>query len=113
MCGIFIIRGTKCCLSYIETEFNKSSKRGPDASRFLEMDGNYIGFHRLAINGLDPSGMQPFVKNNCYLICNGEIYNHKDLYLMLNKTPQTGSDCEVILDLYQEFGIEYTCKILD
>ena len=113
MCGIFIIRGTKCCLSYIETEFNKSSKRGPDASRFLEMDGNYIGFHRLAINGLDPSGMQPFIKNNCYLICNGEIYNHKDLYLMLNKTPQTGSDCEVILDLYQEFGIEYTCKILD
>jgi asparagine synthase (glutamine-hydrolysing) len=113
MCGIFIIRGTKCCLSYIESEFNKSSKRGPDASRFMEMSGNYIGFHRLAINGLDPNGMQPFVKNNCYLICNGEIYNHKDLYLMLNKTPNSGSDCEVILDLYLEFGIEYTCKILD
>jgi len=113
MCGIFIIRGTKCCLSYIENEFNKSSKRGPDASKFMEMSGNYIGFHRLAINGLNPGGMQPFIKNNCYLICNGEIYNHKDLYLMLNKTPETGSDCEVILDLYQEFGIEYTCKILD
>ena len=113
MCGIFIIRGTNACISYIENEFNKSSSRGPDASKFMEVTGNYIGFHRLAINGLEPSGMQPFVKNNRYLICNGEIYNHRDLYLMLNKTPKTGSDCEVILDLYEEFGIDYTCKILD
>ena len=113
MCGIFIVRGTKSCLLYIENEFNKSSNRGPDASRFLEINGTYLGFHRLAINGLEPNGMQPFFKNNCYLICNGEIYNHKDLYTMLNKTPTTGSDCEVILDLYLEFGIEYTCKILD
>jgi len=113
MCGIFIIRGTKSCISYIETEFNKSSSRGPDASRFIEVNNNYLGFHRLAINGLDSKGMQPFVKNNCYLICNGEIYNHRDLYIMLNKTGTTGSDCEIILDLYLEFGIEYTCKMLD
>ena len=113
MCGIFILWGTKCCLAYVENEFYKSSKRGPDASRFMEIKGNYIGFHRLAINGLNEDGMQPFLKNNCYLICNGEIYNHRELYTMLNKTPRSDSDCEVILDLYQEFGIEYTCKVLD
>lgn len=113
MCGIFIIRGTDYCSAYIENEFNKSVSRGPDSSRLLEFNGNHLGFHRLAINGLTSDGMQPFIKNNCYLVCNGEIYNHKDLYSMLNKTPQSGSDCEVILDLYKEFGIEYTCKILD
>ena len=57
--------------------------------------------------------MQPFIKHSCYLVCNGEIYNHTDLYKLLNKTPVSGSDCEVILDLYHEFGLEYTCKVLD
>ena len=113
MCGIFIIHGTTYCSTYIENEFNKSSSRGPDASKFLDINGLYLGFHRLSINGLNSNGMQPFVKNNCYMICNGEIYNHSYLYSLLDKTPATGSDCEVILDLYLEFGIEYTCKILD
>ena len=40
----------------------------------------YAGFHRLAINGLTEAGMQPFVKDGVVLMCNGEIYNYKELY---------------------------------
>ena len=47
------------------------------------------------------------------MIGNGEIYNYKELYKYLNKEPETDSDCEVIIDLYNEFGIEYTSKLLD
>ena len=113
MCGIFLISNTSTCPAFVENEFNKSSSRGPDNSNFIDVGNIYLGFHRLAINGLNNNGMQPFIKNNCYLVCNGEIYNHKELYRMLNKTPVSSSDCEVILDLYNEFGIDYTCKVLD
>lgn len=113
MCGILFIKNTICCEEYINYKFYNNNSRGPDKSRSLTPRDMYIGFHRLAINGLDDRGMQPFLKHNCYLICNGEIYNHKKLYTYLNITPNSQSDCEIILDLYQTYGIEYTCKILD
>ena len=70
----------------------------------------YAGFHRLAINGLTEAGMQPFVKNGVVLMCNGEIYNYKELYHNIGITDHTsyGSDCQVILDYYLKYGIEYT-----
>ena len=39
----------------------------------------YLGFTRLAINGLTVNGNQPINTNNMAVICNGEIYNYKDL----------------------------------
>jgi asparagine synthase (glutamine-hydrolysing) len=47
------------------------------------------------------------------LICNGEIYNYKELYAVLGIEPKTQSDCEVILHLYRRFGIEQTLQLLD
>ena len=39
-----------------------------------------LGFHRLAINGVDDElSNQPFFIDGIYLICNGEIYNHKEI----------------------------------
>ena len=61
-------------------EFNKGQGRGPDDTKFLDLFNYYMGFHRLSINGLDSISNQPFIKNNIYLICNGEIYNYKELY---------------------------------
>ena len=113
MCGIFFIKNSIFCKEYIEGEFKKCQARGPDASNFIETKLGYLGFHRLAINGLTQAGIQPFIKHNCYLICNGEIYNYKNLYMYLKNKSENKSDCEVILDLYHEFGIEYTCKVLD
>ena len=60
------------------------SERGPEQSTFIEENINehihLLGFHRLAINGFQQEdSMQPIYKKNCILICNGEIYNWKEL----------------------------------
>ena len=54
-----------------------------------------------------------FAIDNVSVICNGEIYNYKALYKLLNVTPQTNSDCEVILHMYRKYGLEYTLSQLD
>jgi len=72
-----------------------------------------FGFHRLAINGLNEISNQPLKIGNIVLICNGEIYNYKELYQMLEIEPTTSSDCEVIIHLYKRYGIEYTLQVLD
>ena len=94
-------------------EFNKGQGRGPDDTKFLDLFNYYMGFHRLSINGLDSISNQPFIKNNIYLICNGEIYNYKELYSYIGIKPETNSDCEIILDLYQLFPVEYFINLLD
>jgi len=45
---------------------------------------------------------QPITYKNVSLICNGEIYNYKQLYDLLKTdvTMQTNSDCEIIIHLY-------------
>ena len=75
----------------------------------------YMGFHRLAINGLNEKSNQPMkINDSAILICNGEIYNYKELYKMMNDiVPKTGSDCEVIIYLYRKYGIEHAIKMLD
>lgn len=60
-----------------------------------------LGFTRLAINGLTEAGMQPFGHRNTTWMCNGEIYNWKELAYQHNLTLRSGSDCEVIGHLYQ------------
>ena len=125
----------------LNESFMEGQKRGPESSKYInshiekisnnnndnenmnenmnENDKNYylyMGFHRLAINGLTESGMQPFCLNGVYLICNGEIYNYKQLYQQINIEPneynKKGSDCLVILEYYQRYGLEYTISQL-
>ena len=72
-----------------------------------------LGFHRLAINGLDNYSNQPIRIGDITLICNGEIYNYRELYDSLSIKPNTHSDCEIIIHLYLQFGIEYTLQKLD
>jgi asparagine synthase (glutamine-hydrolysing) len=118
MCGIFCIlnndsQPTNIKIDYFN-EFQKGKARGPESSKYVT---NYIkmsmGFHRLAINGLNDESNQPLVFNDIVLICNGEIYNHKKLYALMNIKPNTGSDCEVIIHLYLKYGIEQTLIMLD
>ena len=88
----------------------KIRHRGPDWS------GIYCGGHailaheRLSI--VDPeSGQQPlYSPDRCQVLAvNGEIYNHKDLRERYKDQYQfqTGSDCEVILALYRDRGIDF------
>jgi len=113
MCGIFFIRG-KYKLLNLNNYFTKGKSRGPDNSEITQINENVIlGFHRLSINGLDTISNQPIIKKGIYLICNGEIYNYKQLYEDMNLKPKTNSDCEIIIDLYLRYPIDYFIKLLD
>jgi asparagine synthase (glutamine-hydrolysing) len=114
MCGIFAILNNNVSFKSIENGFMKGKNRGPEFSKldcsFLEM---ILGFHRLAINGLNEESNQPLIIDNIVLICNGEIYNYKQLYKFMDVQPNTGSDCEVIIHLYLKYGIQQTLIMLD
>lgn len=114
MCGIFALFHGTLDTDTIKTQFMKGQHRGPECSSFQAIQNGYIGFHRLAINGLNAASHQPFNIDDCTLICNGEIYNYHTLYDMLFPlVPTTDSDCEIIIHLYRQFGIEYTMHLLD
>ena len=59
MCSIFGLTSARVPRELIETCFNRTISRGPDMSRLEEIPGGILGFHRLAIMGLNaalPSG---------------------------------------------------------
>ena len=123
MCGIFyyeaigLERIPMHKLKMLQTNFAKISHRGPDNSRFVVNGQRCIGFHRLAINGLASTGDQPFFLLGCELICNGEIYNHRQLVQKYGFSDAcvSGSDCEVIIHLYRMFNgdMQATLRELD
>ena len=119
MCGIFAILNNPDNITKndIDKNFQKGKNRGPEYSNFnIYNEYNLIaGFHRLAINGTTSfeKSNQPFFIKNCMLICNGEIYNWKELFRTLDIQSETGSDCEIIIHLYRKYGIQYTLQILD
>ena len=114
MCGIFTILNNQYDKTTVETNFAKGRYRGPEHSQLLDVGHKIkMGFHRLAINGLNMESTQPISHNNIWLICNGEIYNYKKLYELMNVIPNTQSDCEVIVWLYEKYGIEQCLQMLD
>lgn len=72
--------------------------------RIISLSGDItMGFTRLAINGCTEAGMQPFGKRELVWMCNGEIYNWRQLAADHGFTEPSGSDCEVIGDLYSAY----------
>ena len=119
MCGIFYFRTVaRIALAQLITLQENSvlsSHRGPDKSVFVKDDSRAWGFHRLSINGMEPSADQPFHLKNCRLICNGEIYNFRALIqeFGLASEYKSGSDCEIIIHLYRKIGMYETLRRLD
>jgi len=117
MCGIFTLLNNTYDIfniQFIKDQFDKGKGRGPEFSILKNvMIKADFGFHRLAINGMNPKSNQPIIIQDIALICNGEIYNYKELYNIMNIKPKTDSDCEVILHLYMKYGIEQTLQMLD
>ena len=116
MCGIFsLLNDSGFSYDIKNTQFEKGKNRGPEYSK-LKPFLNYnlsLGFHRLAINGLNKKSNQPITFQKIFLVCNGEIYNYKYLYQLMDVNPETDSDCEVIIHLYLRYGIEQTLQMLD
>jgi asparagine synthase (glutamine-hydrolysing) len=102
MCGIWALLGT---FSRPEAEayLSKLNGRGPESRQLQDISGGYLGFTRLAINGLNEGGMQPFSCGGVRWICNGEIYNARQLSQEYNIQMTSGSDCEVLGPLYKHF----------
>ena len=116
MCGIIAYLGNRYTLNDVLMYSNKIKHRGPDSSDHIKINDNLIFvFHRLAINGLSSKSNQPFSYNGIYLICNGEIFNFKDLIREngFDNDYQTESDCEIIIHLYLKYGIKDTCNKID
>jgi asparagine synthase (glutamine-hydrolysing) len=109
--GIFDLKKNKEELRGQALQLSKKQRhRGPDWSGIFTSDNAIMVHERLSI--VDPtSGKQPLMSadGKLALAVNGEIYNHKELRKNL-KTPYeflTHSDCEIILALYREKGINF------
>ena len=114
MCGIFaLLNNWVINNETISDVFQLGSQRGPEYSVMKEVNNVTLGFHRLAINGLNPESHQPVVIGDVSLICNGEIYNYKELHEDIGIPPKTGSDCEIIIHMYLKYGINHTLQCLD
>jgi len=124
MCGIFgvvsddirFLQSQKC-----DNASNAIQHRGPDASQtvVLNVDNRLpairFDFHRLAING-DASdvNMQPFRLGPITVVCNGEIYNYKEIAENYNITLRGSSDCEIIAHLlYMDLSFRTVASLLD
>jgi asparagine synthase (glutamine-hydrolysing) len=84
--------------------------RGPDERDCLRVGPVGLAFTRLSL--VDPEdGSQPLISDdgNLVLIANGEVYNHRELAAQLPSGTRlkTGSDCEVLLYLYQQHGLDF------
>ncbi|WP_339628797.1 asparagine synthase B [uncultured Maribacter sp.] len=114
MCGIVCAFDVKESTEVLRPQLLEMSKkirhRGPDWSGIYADDKAILAHERLAI--VDPaSGKQPLLSPNGKLVlaANGEIYNHRELRKQFEGKYdfKTASDCEVILALYQEKGVDF------
>jgi asparagine synthase (glutamine-hydrolysing) len=124
MCSIIGYCGTVADAGAFEAGFARTKSRGPDDSRIIDTGRGILGFHRLSIMGLTPSGMQPFELEGSWVVCNGELYGFEKQREELKKkgyTFKSDSDCEILLPLYREYGTdmfamldaEFACIIYD
>ena len=121
MCGIAGFTDTNNCIrdpsNLIQNITASLAHRGPDDSGFLlDTDAHvFLGHRRLSIVDLN-TGQQPIHNEDrsIHVIANGEIYNFKKLKTELEHKGHffyTKSDCEVLVHLYEEHGINFVDKL--
>lgn len=124
MCSIMGYCGSGAAFGDFKKGFERTISRGPDDSRIIDTGKGLLGFHRLSIMGLTPSGMQPFDLDGSYAVCNGELYGFEDQKKELTEKGyifKSESDCEILLPMYREYGTdmfamldaEFACIIYD
>jgi asparagine synthase (glutamine-hydrolysing) len=139
MCGIWgllTLNSTFKSDSNLHKKFMKIKHRGPDRSIYIDNNNYKLGFHRLAIMDTSIQGDQPFthsykltdsgtgrqVLRTIYAMCNGEIYNYKEIKESAEFIETVGnnefkmkshSDCEIIIPLFLNYGIDTLIKKLN
>jgi asparagine synthase (glutamine-hydrolysing) len=115
MCGIWGLLGRsrltaaerRACVQRIEA-------RGPEYTAVEDLSGITIGFTRLAINGLTPAGHQPIHAADRTVVCNGELYNYKELATRWGiPLPPGTSDCVILPALAAHLTATELCRTLD
>ncbi|KAK7988127.1 regulated by circadian rhythms/ asparagine synthase [Apiospora arundinis] len=112
MCGIFACHCHPDVQKFKPTALRLAKQirhRGPDWSGSVICNNTILCHERLSIVGVE-SGAQPLTNEDetIILAVNGEIYNHRLIRKNL-KTPyhfKTTSDCEVIIPLYMQYGLD-------
>lgn len=118
MCGIvgkFFSDESKFHDEDLEGMLRSIVHRGPDSEGRYSDGRVLLGFRRLSI--IDTvGGDQPLFSEDqeIVLLANGEIYNYKELRDFLRSKGhhfRTGSDCEVLIHLYEEFGRSFVERL--
>lgn len=117
MCGIWACLSCNITDDVIQKCVDAIVPRGPEGAKVKHINDRVVlGFTRLAINGLTVGGMQPMEHDGLHWICNGEIYNWKELAGRHGlDCGDSHSDCSVIGPLWRKFGGNADCffKSLD
>lgn len=109
MCSIMSYCSASADYALFVEGLSRTVSRGPDAMEVIDTGNGLMGFQRLAIMGLSPTGMQPFSLGKNHLVCNGEIYGFRPLKEKLKDQGYeffSDSDCEILLPLYEEYGTD-------
>lgn len=116
ICGIVDLKGEgRVSNDIVDRMIQKLSHRGPDGIGSYVKENVAFGFSRLSIVDLE-GGMQPLTNEDgsIVLLCNGEIFNYKELkqnLLLKGHRFKTNTDIEVILHLYEENGENFLNKL--
>jgi asparagine synthase (glutamine-hydrolysing) len=111
MCGIWSLinlkrKNPELDIVKLFQDFYNLKHRGPDNSYFETYNNVTIGFHRLAIMDDTFNANQPFILEDNHrtviFICNGEIYNFKELIERHHLPSYIKNDCMVIPEAYMD-----------
>jgi asparagine synthase (glutamine-hydrolysing) len=113
MCGIAGViefDGRAAESGVIRTMTDVIAHRGPDSQGHWTEGPVALGHRRLSIIDLSDSARQPMTSadGTCVIVFNGEIYNYRELATLLQQSGYrlaTHSDTEVILGMYQRYGV--------
>ena len=113
MCGIWTLinlkrKNPELDIVKLFQDFYNLKHRGPDNSYFETYNNVTIGFHRLAIMDDTFNANQPFIleddKRTIIFICNGEIFNFKELIELHHLPSHIKNDCMVIPEVYMDMA---------
>ena len=116
MCGIF---GVISSSIEKENSFHSSQyiqSRGPDRTLHISGKEYFLAFHRLSIMNTSPLADQPFVyeyilpngtRENYIVMCNGEIYNYKQLLSLYLPEREVRNDIDSIYYLFEHFHFHF------
>ncbi len=111
MCGIAGFAGPD--RSVIERMTDALVHRGPDGNAVWSNDRACLGHCRLAILDPRPEGDQPMWNDDrsIAIVYNGEIFNYRELRDEEHLQCKTTTDTEVILKLYEKYGMEFVHRL--